>query len=197
MSTMNTQARYGAVAMTLHWLIAALIATNLLLGFYFANVMNSHDPGFFAIIQLHKSIGLTVLVLSLLRLGWRLVNPVPPLPADFGTGLRIVARGTHYLFYLLIIAVPLMGWAMVSSSPLGTPTLYFGLFSWPHIPFLAELPRAMKRGYTETFGELHALLAYSAAVLLVLHVAAALWHNFSRHDEVLKRMIPGTRVGPA
>ena len=197
MSTMNTQARYGAVAMTLHWLIAALIATNLLLGFYFANVINSHDPGFFAIIQLHKSIGLTVLVLSVLRLGWRLVNPVPPLPDDFGTGLRIVARGTHYLFYLLIIAVPLMGWAMVSSSPLGTPTLYFGLFSWPHIPFLAELPRAMKRGYTETFGELHALLAYSAAVLLVLHVAAALWHNFSRHDEVLKRMIPGTRVGPA
>jgi cytochrome b561 len=196
-STMNTQARYGAVAMTFHWLIAALIATNLLLGFYFANVMNSHDPGFFAIVQLHKSIGLTVLVLSVLRLGWRLVNPIPPLPADFGTALRIVARGTHYLFYLLMIAVPLMGWATVSSSPLGTPTLYFGLFSWPHIPFLAELPRAMKRGYTETFGELHALLAYSAAVLLVLHVAAALWHNFSRHDEILKRMVPGTRVGPA
>jgi len=196
-SPMNTQARYGAVAMTFHWLIAALIATNLLLGFYFANVMSSHDPGFFAIVQLHKSIGLTVLVLSVLRLGWRLVNPVPPLPADFGTGLRIAARGTHYLFYVLIIAVPLMGWSMVSSSPRGTPTLYFGLFSWPHIPFLAELPRTMKRGYTETFGELHALLAYSAAVLLVLHVSAALWHNFSRHDDILRRMVPGTRVGPA
>ena len=197
MSAMNTQARYGTVAMTFHWLIAALIATNLLLGFYFANVMSSHDPGFFAIVQLHKSIGLTVLVLSVLRLGWRLVNPIPPLPADFSRGLRIVARGTHYLFYVLIIAGPLMGWSMVSSSPRGTPTLYFGLFSWPHIPFLAELPRAMKRGYTETFGELHALLAYSAAVLLVLHVSAALWHNFSRHDDILKRMIPGTRVGPA
>lgn len=197
MSAMNTHARYGAVAMTFHWLIAALIATNLMLGFYFANVMSSHDPGFFAVIQLHKSIGLTVLVLSLLRLGWRLVNPIPPLPADFSMGLRIAARGTHYLFYLLIIGVPLMGWATVSSSPRGTPTLYFGLFSWPHIPFLAELPRATKRVYVETFGEVHAVLAYSAAVLLVLHVSAALWHNFSRHDDILKRMVPGTRVGPA
>ena len=194
MTTTNTALRYGNVAMTFHWVIAALIATNLGLGFYFANIMDSHAPGFFAIVQLHKSIGLTVLVLSVLRLGWRLVNPIPPLPKDFGTGLRILARGTHYLFYVLIIAIPLAGWSMVSASPRGTPTLYFGLFHWPAIWFLAELPRAAKRSYTEVLEETHALLAYSAAALLVLHISAALWHHFSRRDDVLKRMIPGTNV---
>lgn len=197
MRAMNNEARYGTVAMSFHWLIAALIATNLTLGFYFANVMDSHDPGFFQIVQLHKSIGLSVLVLSLLRLGWRLINPIPPLPADFGRGMRILARGTHYLFYVLIIGIPLMGWALVSSSPRGTPTLYFGLFSWPHIPFLAALPRASKRVYVETFAEMHAVLAYSAAVLLLLHVSAAMWHHFSRRDSVLRRMLPGTSVNSA
>ena len=194
MTSMNTTLRYGNVAMSFHWTIALLIVTNLGIGFYFANVMNSHEPGFFAIVQLHKSIGLTVLVLSVLRLGWRLVNPIPPLPADFGPGLKILARGTHYLFYVLIIAIPLAGWSMVSSSPRGTPTLYFGFFQWPDVPFLAELPRAAKRSYTEIFAETHALLAYSAAALLVLHVGAALWHHVSRRDQVLKRMIPGTNV---
>jgi cytochrome b561 len=195
MTLMNTPLRYGNVAMTFHWIIAALIATNLALGFYFANVMGSHDPGFFAVVQLHKSIGLTVLVLSVLRLGWRLSNPVPPLPAGFGPSLRFLARGTHYLFYALIVAIPLAGWAMVSSSPRGTPTLFFGLFEWPHISFLAGMPRAVKRPYAETFAEVHAVLAYSAAVLLVLHVGAASWHHFFRRDDVLKRMVPGTRVG--
>jgi cytochrome b561 len=194
MTSKNTRTRYGNVAMTFHWLIAALIATNLGLGFYFANVMNSHDPAFFGIVRLHKSIGLTVLTLSVLRLGWRLINPIPPLPSDFGLGMRVLARGTHYLFYVLIIAVPMAGWSLVSASPRGTPTLYFGLFQWPHIPFLADLPRAMKRPYAQALGEIHALLAYSAALLLVLHASAALWHHFSRRDDVLKRMVPGTTV---
>lgn len=197
MPSKNTLARYGNVAMTFHWLIAALIATNLCLGFYFANVMSSHDPGFFGIVQLHKSIGLSVLALSVLRLGWRLANPIPPLPTDFGTPMKILARGTHYLFYVLIIAIPLAGWSLVSASPRGTPTLYFGLFQWPHIPFLASLPRTMKRPYALTLGEIHALLAYTAAALLVLHVGAALWHHFVRRDNVLKRMVPGTSVTAA
>src|SRR5258708_31351686 len=131
MASLNNSLRYGSVAMAFHWIIATLIVTNLGLGFTFANVMNTHDPAFFTIVQLHKSIGLTVLVLSLLRLGWRLINPIPPLPTDFGPGLRILARGTHYMFYFLIIAIPLVGWSMVSASPRGTPTLYFGLFQWP------------------------------------------------------------------
>jgi len=192
----NTNLRYGAVAMTFHWVIALLIATNLGLGFYFANVMDSHAPSFFAVVQLHKSIGLTVLSLSVLRLAWRLVNPIPPLPNDFSARMRFVARGTHYLFYFLIIAVPLFGWATVSTSPRGTPTMYFGLFQWPHLPVLSTLPRAAKREYVEALGSVHAILAYSALGLLLLHVGAALWHHVVRRDTVLKRMLPGTNVAP-
>lgn len=192
----NSSLRYGAVAMTLHWIIALLIATNLVLGFYFANVMDSNDPSFFAIVQLHKSIGLTILVLSVLRLLWRLVNPIPPLPADFSRPMRILARGTHYLFYFLIVAVPLLGWATVSASPRGTPTMYFGLFQWPHLPIISTMPRATKREYVELFGTVHAVFAYSAFGLLFLHVGAALWHHFVRRDSVLKRMVPGTKVAP-
>ena len=196
MSIANSSLRYGTVAMTFHWLIALLIATNLGLGFYFANVMGFHDPSFFAVIQLHKSIGLTVLVLSVLRLGWRLVNPIPPLPSNFSGPMRALARGTHYLFYVLIIVVPLFGWATVSTSPLGTPTMYFGLFQWPHLPVLSTLPRATKKEYVEMLGTTHAVLAYSALGLLVLHVGAALWHHLVRRDSVLKRMLPGTNVAP-
>jgi cytochrome b561 len=182
--------------MTFHWLIAILITTNLGLGFYFVKILDSHDPSFFAIVQLHKSIGLTVLVLSVLRLGWRLVNPIPPLPSNFTAPMRVLARGTHYLFYFLIIAVPLFGWATVSASPRGTPTMYFGLFHWPHLPLLSTLPRAAKREYTEMLGGIHGYLAYSALGLLLLHVSAALWHHFARRDTVLRRMLPGTNVAP-
>ncbi len=190
----NTQLRYGSVAMTFHWVIALLIVINLGLGFYFANVMEHGDPNFFAVVQLHKSIGLTVLVLSVLRLLWRLVNPIPPLPAGLSAGMRLLARSSHVFLYLLIIAVPLFGWATVSSSPRGTPTIYFGLFEWPHISFLASLPRADKRAYDDLFSTVHAVLAYSALGLALLHITAALWHQFVRHDNVLRRMLPGTKV---
>lgn len=189
----STRLRYGAVAMTLHWLIAAAIVFNICLGLYVANVQTDQDPSHFAFIQFHKSVGLSILVLSLLRLAWRLINPVPPLPATLTPGLKVLARGTHYLLYFLIIAIPLAGWALVSSSPLGLPTPYFGLFHWPNIPFLADLPRAQKVPLRHEFFALHMYLAFSAIVLVVLHVAGALYHQL-HGDDVLRRMLPGTRV---
>lgn len=189
----NTRLRYGSVAMTLHWLIAAAILLNLCLGFYMAEILTNQDPSRFAIIQLHKSVGLTVLILSLLRLGWRLVNPVPPLPASMSPGLKTLAHISHFLLYFLIIAIPLAGWAMVSASALGLPTSYFGLFHWPNIPFLADLTRAEKRPLHHIFEATHAVLAYSAAALIPIHVAGALYHQF-RGEDVLRRMLPGTRV---
>ena len=191
----NTRARYGAVAMTFHWIIAALIVTNVCLGFYFGDFVSKSDPAFFTLVQTHKSIGLTVLSLSVLRLLWRLVNPVPLLPTDMNPALGFVAHATHWLFYFLIIAIPLAGWAMVSSSPLGTPTMYFGQFQWPHLPFLAALPRAEKTHYVVVFRETHNLLAFSVIGLLALHVMGALWHQMFRHDNVLRRMVPFTSVG--
>ena len=185
--------RYGSVAMTLHWLIAASVLVNLGLGLYMADLARS-DPSRFMIFQTHKSIGLSVLVLSLLRVGWRLANPIPPLPRGMNPVLRIGSRAAHFLLYFLIIAIPLAGWAMVSSSSLGLPTPYFGLFSWPNISFLAELPRATKAQDLGWFKDIHSWLAFLMIGLFVLHVLGALYHQFLRRDDVLRRMIPGTHV---
>ena len=193
MTLRNNELRYGSVAMTLHWLIAASVLVNLGLGLYMADLPRS-DPSRFMLFQTHKSIGLTVLVLSLVRVGWRLVNPIPPLPRGMNPALRIGAQATHYLIYFLIIAIPLAGWAMVSSSSLGLPTPYFGLFSWPNIPFLAELPQATKASNIGWFKDIHSWLAFTMIGLFVLHVLGALYHQFLRRDDVLRRMIPGTRV---
>ena len=189
----NTRTRYGTIAMLLHWLIAAAVIFNLGLGLYMADLPRS-DPNQFGFIQFHKSVGLSVLVLSLARLAWRIVNPVPPLPASMGTGLRALARGTHYLLYFLIVAIPVSGWVFVSASPLGLPTVYFNLFQWPHIPFLAELPRAQKVAMRHELFAVHSFLAWSAIVLVPLHVCGALYHQFVRGDDVMKRMLPGTSV---
>jgi cytochrome b561 len=193
MTAQNTRLRYGTVAMTLHWLIALLLVTNLIGGFTFANVLSRDNPYFFTIVQLHKSTGLTILVLSIVRLIWRLTNRVPALP-PMSLAQRIAARTSHYLFYFLIIAIPLAGWLMVSASPTGAPTMWYGLFPVPSFEFLTSLPRAQRAPWHETFETFHQVFAYSAAALLTLHVSAALYHQFSRHDDVLKRMWFGTKV---
>jgi cytochrome b561 len=193
MPATNTRTRYGSVAMTLHWLIAVAIIVNLALGFFMADILSDQDPSRFAIIQFHKSLGLTVLVLSVLRLVWRIINPVPPLPSWMSPGLKMLAHATHYLLYFLIIAIPLTGWALASASPLGLPTNYFGLFHWPGIPFLTDLTRAQKMPLRHEFFAMHMYLAFTALVLVPLHVCGALYHQF-RGDDVLRRMVPGTRV---
>ncbi len=193
MAVANTRTRYGTVAMSLHWLIAVLVIANICLGLYFSDLSHD-DPSLFALVQTHKSIGLTVLVLSVIRLLWRLVNPVPPLPAGMGALQRFAAHASHFLLYFLIIAIPLSGWALVSASPLGLPTMYFGWFEWPHIDFLADLTRAQKAPLRHDFGIIHVYLAWSAIVLVPIHVLAALYHQFFRRDDVLKRMLPGTGV---
>lgn len=189
----DTNTRYGTVAMSLHWLIAAAVLFNVWLGFTM-NEMQSADPDRIWYVQMHKSTGLSILVLSVVRVLWRFVNPMPALPAHMATWERVLARGVHYAFYVLIIAIPLAGWAMVSSSPAGRPTIWYGLFEWPHIPWLAELPREDKQQIVGFFHDTHNLLAYLAIALVVLHTAAALKHHFWDRDTVLSRMLPWTKV---
>lgn len=193
MTSANTRTRYGTVAMTLHWIIAALVLTNLYLGLSF-DTYPKGDPTLFQVVQIYKSIGLSVLVLSIARLVWRLINPVPPLPQEMSPALKLLARVTHWLLYFLIIAIPLSGWLMVSTSRLGLPTSYFGLFDWPNVGFIANMPLDQKRALHEPLETTHVILAWSAIVLVVIHVAGALWHQFFRRDDVLRRMLPGTRV---
>ena len=189
----NTMLRYGSVAMTLHWLIALLVLTNIGLGLYMADLPRG-DPSKFMIFQYHKSVGLTVLALSVARVIWRLVNPVPPLPRGMSPVLRFAAHASHFLLYFLIVFIPLTGWLVVSASPLGNGSLYFGLFIWPNLPFFAGMTREALRPIHELFGTTHVFLAWSAIVLIPIHVGAALYHQFLRRDDVFRRMLPGTQV---
>jgi cytochrome b561 len=190
----NTEIRYGNVAMTLHWLIALLAIGNLCSGLAFANFMSHDNPWRFTIIQMHKSVGLTILVLSVLRLLWRLVNPVPPLPAGESPLLKFLERLIHFLFYFLIIAIPLAGWLLVSASPTGIPTMYFGLFQWPNLPFFDGMTRPERGHYTHLFATAHSLMAFLTIALVVVHVSAALYHQFIRRDNLLGRMWFGTKA---
>lgn len=193
MAARNSVLRYGSVAMTFHWVIALLVIANICFGLYMGDLPRT-DPNKFMIVQLHKSIGLTVLVLSLARLGWRLMNTIPPLPLGMNPLLRLAARASHYLFYFLIIFIPLSGYVMVSASPLGNGTQYFGLFTWPNLPFFTGMTREAIHPYRDMLETTHVLLAWSAIVLVPIHVLAALYHQFVRGDDVLRRMIPGTNV---
>ncbi len=194
MTARNTLLRYGSVAMTFHWTIAALIITNIGLGLWFGEFMSRQDALLYPVVQIHKSIGLTVLVLSLLRLGWRLINPVPPLPRGMSPVLRVLAHLSHFGLYFLMIVIPLTGWLLVSASPLGNPTNYFWLFNWPNLPFFTGMTRAALHPLHELFGESHVVLAWTSIAAVLLHIGAALYHHFLRRDDVLKRMLPGTEV---
>ena len=105
MAVANTRTRYGTVAMSLHWLIAALVITNICLGLYFADLPHS-DPNKFILVQTHKSIGLTVLLLSIARLVWRLMNPVPPLPRGMNTIGAAVGLSASISRYSLFVVAP-------------------------------------------------------------------------------------------
>lgn len=179
---------YSKVAITLHWLIAVLIITNVVGGVTMHALMESANPADrqfgFQIVQIHKSIGLTVLMLSLVRLVWRLAHGFPPLPFHMARWEVVLARGTHYAFYLLMIGVPLLGWAMVSASPRNAPIPYFGLFDWPQLP-IADSDATAGR-----LAELHQLAAFATVGILLLHVLGALKHHFLDRDDVLARMLP-------
>jgi cytochrome b561 len=186
-----TQSRYSAVAIWLHWIIAAAIVAQLATGLWMVRALRISDSQTLAfnVYQWHKSLGLTVLVLGLLRGFWRLGNPPPPLPVAMTRIERYAAKTLHALFYLLMLGTPLVGWAMVSASSVGLPTMFFGLFEWPHIPGPAGLGGSVEAGFKAA----HRGMAYALIALLLLHVAAALKHHLIDRDDVLARMLPIVR----
>lgn len=185
-----SQTRYSGVAMTLHWLIAVAILTNVGVAWYFNTLEGlAKMPS----VQIHKSLGITILLLSAVRLAWRLVRPPPAMKADLKPWERRLAEAVHVLFYLLMFALPLTGWAMVSATPLihVYPINMFGLFHWPEIAPLANLPRPAMREAHEAFETAHGLLAKLIVYgLFPLHVLGALKHQFLDRDHELGRMIP-------
>jgi cytochrome b561 len=189
----KSSTRYDAVAATLHWLIAAMILFMFWLGPFMASLPET-DPRQFPLFQLHKSVGLSILVLSIARLAWRLAHPAPPPPLQMKAWERRAARVTHRLLYALTIGVPLLGWATVSAASLDVPTMWFGLFEWPHISFLSHLPRVRKTILEPELLIAHVVFAFSMMGLVVLHVGAALNHHFIERDDVLKRMLPWLKI---
>jgi cytochrome b561 len=181
--------RYTTVAIVLHWAIAILIVGQLFGGFY-VHDLPKRSPEYFELIQLHKSVGITILILSLLRLGWRLTHRPPPLPAAMPAWQKTISHATHWLFYAAMIGVPLGGWLVVSSSPFApsVPTYLWGVVPWPHLPFFDVV--ADRKALSETFAELHELGAKAIIALLGLHLAAVAKHAFLDRDGLLTRMIP-------
>lgn len=184
--------RYHAVAIALHWLIALMIIGLMAAGLWMTGAIRERETQklAFEVYQLHKSVGLTVLALSLLRLIWRISHRAPDLPPAMSPTERIAAHGTHWLFYGLMLALPITGWLMVSASPLGLPTLYFSGPQIPHLASLADLPMADKTLWEARLKDSHRLLAYGGMTLLVLHIAAALRHQFILKDGLMTRMLP-------
>jgi cytochrome b561 len=185
--TATPPTRYGTVAMTLHWLIAIAIVMLLIVGKYMHGLPDT-DPNKFNLYQMHKSFGITVLALTVVRIVWRLMHPVPALPAGMPAWQRWGAHLSHFGLYALMLAIPLSGWALASSSPWGIPTLLFGAVELPNLPVAAD------EDTHELFEETHELLGNLMIVLLILHVAAALKHHFVDRDTVLRRMLPFTKV---
>ncbi len=182
--------RYSTVAIILHWTIAGLILFNLYLALQFDGMRGLEK---FNAFQLHKSVGLTVLLLSLARLAWRLTHRPPLLPAPMPRWERIGALTAHWVFYGLMIGIPLTGWVLVSASPTNLPTLIFKTVPWPHLGFIHDLAMPVRRALEDQVEQVHMLLGYSMACLIVLHVAAALKHHFWNRDEVLGHMLPFVR----
>lgn len=179
----TTSVSYTRTAIILHWLIAIIIIGQLIGG----KVMMAIDPSptKFELFQLHKSFGITILLLSLMRLGWRLTHKAPPLPYGMKAWEAFVAKATHWLFYTMIIGIPISGWIMTSASTPKITTKLFKVIPWPDFP---GIPR------TETlenvFKDIHENMAIFIFILIVLHIGAALKHHFVNKDGVLARMIP-------
>lgn len=191
MALLNSPTTYGAVAKLLHWLIALVIILMLAAGKFMTDLEIGQVR--FDLTQLHKSIGLTILGLTLLRILWRLLNRQPALPAHMSALERLAAKFTHLVFYVLMLAIPLSGWALASASKYNIPTVYFGTVEVPHLPYISTLPRDEKKDAEDIAEEAHELLANLMILLLALHIAAALKHHWWNRDDVLTRMLPFAR----
>jgi cytochrome b561 len=178
--------RYAGGAIALHWIIAALIVANIVLG-----VMgrDAHGLSRLQLLQLHKSIGLSVLVLTFARLAWRLTHRPPALPQDMPRWERPLAHVVHVGLYVIMFGLPLSGWAVVSAHPTAPAIRIFDTIPWPWFPFVRDLAPAAMKAAREAFSNTHVLLGRITLALILLHVAGAVKHTIFR-DGIVWRMLP-------
>jgi len=179
--------RWGSLAKTFHWTIVLLLLAQGALGLVMVELPKR--PGVIPYFTFHKSLGLTILLLALLRLGWRLFDRRPEDPASMPKSQVLVARFGHALLYGLLFAVPLSGWLFDSATAL-RPLYWWGLVQVPNLtggadPALKDLAK-----------EAHEWLFWALVLVAAGHAAAALVHHFVNRDDVLRRMLPGRRAAP-
>ena len=181
---------YTPVAIVLHWLIAALLIFQVGLGL---RMQHAQGPAKFAAFQLHKSVGITILLLTAIRLLWRWYRRPPHLVV---TGWqRALAHGVHLLLYGLLLALPLSGWVIISSSRIEVPTLLYGTIPWPHVPGFATMAAATRDMWHSAAQFSHGALVKLLYGLFALHLAGALKHQLLDRDDEMARMVPGIRPG--
>ncbi|NLJ51108.1 MAG: cytochrome b [Alcaligenaceae bacterium] len=176
---MTKNQHYTKTAIFLHWLVGLGIIGTLAMGLYMEGLPLS--PSKLQLYSWHKWAGMSLLVLAIVRLAWRLSHPAPDLPETMGPISRLAAHAGHWVLYVLMIAIPLSGWLM--SSAQGFPVVWFGVLPLPDLVAKnAELGAVLK--------DAHVLLNYTLIAVLIGHIGAALQHHFIKKDNVLIRMLP-------
>jgi cytochrome b561 len=184
--------RYSLLSIVLHWSIATLIFVQIGLGWYMNEVLPDHSPAQDRVQDLHVSVGLTTLLLVFVRVFTRLAVPVPELPRGFATWESNLARAVHILFYALMLALPLSGWLLVTVRH--EPIALWGLH-WPALPGLDSVSGAAQRSFGRAAKHFHIFtLIWIALVMIALHLAGAIKHQFDGHA-ILWRMWPQGRKG--
>jgi len=184
----SNRTQFTVLQRSLHWLMAACILAMLFIG---VGMVSTVMPKYLPLLATHKTLGICILVLAILRLGVRLRHGAPPLPADMPMPMKLAAKGSHYAFYGLMIAMPLLGWGMLSAG--AYPIVLYGNIQLPAI-----LPQS-DRLYTLLWSA-HYYLAFAFFGLILMHLAAALFHGLVRRDGVFESMAPHhsrKRVAPA
>lgn len=193
---MTAPNRYTRTAMLLHWLVAVLIIGNVALGLtadWFPDALVRRA------VDTHKSIGITVLGLAVLRILWRLSHRPPAMPRSYPALERVGAHAAHLLLYGLILALPISGWVHDSAykDAGNTPLRLFGLVPWPRLGFIMALDAETKERIHTAWFQVHVYLGYALYALLALHVLGALKHQLIDGEGEFGRMLPWGRAGGA
>lgn len=178
--TATRGARYSGVARLLHWIIALGIVAVATLGVWIAFFEPKPDAFKFRLYNIHESIGITLLVLTLIRLAWRVGHPPPPITPPLPAPLAFAAHATHFGLYALLIAMPVVGF--LGTNAWGFPLSWFGLIPLPD-------PIGRHETLAPIFSTLHFWMALAMGALLFAHIGAALFHHVIRKDDTLRRML--------
>ena len=172
----DRQARFPAISRFLHWLMAIMVLSMLLIGI---GMVATESSRYHVLVSIHKPLGIAILVLVIIRLVNRRLNPPPPLPVSLPRWQRVAAEGSHYLLYALMLSMPLIGWGMLSAEPY--PVVLAGPLHLPPIlPQNATLYAWLR--------QLHTALAYLLFLTFLAHFGAALLHGLVRRDGVFESM---------